>query len=474
MTLDFAHALCLRSQPGRPASVAMCYNETSSHHRGAIPVTNQALISTEQLLSTLGQLISAPGSSNQSDELAVVADCVATLMRGHGLEVEAITTPGAPVVIGRRTGRQPFTLLLYHHYDVPPAGPWRAWHHDPFQLAERESKLYGRGVADGKGPLAAQLSAISALIAAEGELPCGVVIVAEGEGLAGSPHLGAVVADHHKLFKADACLAIGGECDKAGRPIGYSGVKGLLQVRLSANSTNQALPPGLSASVPNPIWRLLWALSHVKSDLEEVLISGFYDESLRNVALDEAGRKVAWGLEQFLFGMEGVTLVRTETTMPTCNIAALTTEPAGDFNGIPVAASARVDFQLVPSQRPQVILELLLAHLNNKQMGDVAVERLPGGYPAAHSLFEHPFVQQLSDVGRHVYNAPLSLLPHGPFALPLFFFAEAFDMPIAAVSCARHDSAINAPNEHILLPDLVRHGQLLIELLEACAGKITP
>ncbi len=97
-----------------------------------------------------------------------------------------------------------FTLLLYHHYDVPPAGPWRAWHHDPFQLAERESKLYGRGVADGKGPLAAQLSAISALIAAEGELPCGVIFVVEGEGLIGSPNLGSVVAEHHKLLKADA------------------------------------------------------------------------------------------------------------------------------------------------------------------------------------------------------------------------------------------------------------------------------
>jgi acetylornithine deacetylase/succinyl-diaminopimelate desuccinylase-like protein len=128
----------------------------------------------------------------------------------------------------------------------------------------------------------------------------------------------------------------------------------------------------------------------------------------------------------------------------------------------------------VPHQRPQVILDLLLAHLDSKQMGDIAVERLPGGYPAAHSAFEHPFVQQLSKVGQHVYNAPLSLLPHGPFAQPLFFFVEAFDIPIAAVGCARHDSAINAPNEHILLPDLVRHGQLLIELLNACAGDVAP
>jgi len=453
-------------------------------HSGATPVINQAVISTEQLLGTLDQLIGLPGSHGQNDELAVVAERVAETMRGYGLQTEIIATPGAPVVIGRRAGRQPFTLLLYHHYDVPSAGPWRAWYHNPFQLAEREATLYGRGVAGCKGALAAHLGAISALIEAEGELPCGVVVVAEGEGLIGSPHLGAVVSDHHALMKADACLATGGERDKEGRPLCYSGVKGLLQVRLSAKGANQALPPGMAASVPNPLWRLLWALGHVKSDLEEVLITGFYDDvegpsrtenqALRNVSLDEDGRKAAWGLEQFLFGMDGATLVRTEATMPTCNVAALTIAPAGDFSGIPVAATARVDFQLVPRQRPQAIVELLRAHLLSKELSDITVERLPGGYPAVHTIFEHPFIQQASEIGRHVYNTPLALLPHGPFAQPLFFFAEAFGIPVVALGCARHDSATNAPNEHIPLPDLVRHGQLLIELLEAGANNATP
>ena len=47
--------------------------------------------------------------------------------------------------------------------------------------------------------------------------------------------------------------------------------------------------------------------------------------------------------------------------------------------------------------------------------------------------------------------------------------AEAFGIPIAAVGCSRPDSASNAPNEHIPLDDLIRHGQLLIELLQLCA-----
>ena len=446
-------------------------------------MTEPALISTDRLMSDLDQLLSLPGSPGEAEELVAVAARVASLMRGHGLQVSTAATAGAPVVIGRRAGRHPFTLLLYHHYDVLPSGPWRAWHHEPFQMAEREGTLYGRGVADGKGPLAAHLSAIASLLDVEGELPCGVVVIAEGEALVGSPGLGGVVASSYGLLKADACLATGGERDADDRPFCYTGAKGLLQVRLRAGGANQALPPGMAASVANPLWRLLWALGHVKSDQEEVLIDGFYDDvegpsrtenqALRSVTMDEASRKRAWGIGQFLFDLDGAALVRTEATLPTCNVTDLAVEPSSDLPIIPVAATARVDFQLVPRQHPRAISDRLRAHLTSKGMDDIVVERLPGGYPAVHTPFEHPFIRRVCEVGEQLYAAPLSLLPQGPFAQPLFFFAEAFGIPVATLGCARPDSASSAPNEHILLPDLIRHGQLLIDLLYACADQPT-
>ncbi|HWQ14112.1 MAG TPA: M20/M25/M40 family metallo-hydrolase [Roseiflexaceae bacterium] len=442
-------------------------------------MTEPAFIPTDRLIFDLDELIGLPGSVGQEDQLAAVAARVAAMMRGRGLTVDVVATGGAPVVIGRRAGRVPTTLLLYHHYDVAPPGPWRAWHHEPFQMAERDGTLYGRGVAEGKGPLAAHLNAIAALIEAEGDLPCGVVVVAEGERLSGSPHLGRVAVERRALLKADACLATAGDRDAQGRPFAYSGVKGLLRMRLRASGPRQALPDGLAVSVPNPLWRLVWALGQIKSDQEEILIGGFYDaiegptraenQALRRAVVDEAGRTAAWGISQFLFGMSHAALVQAEVTLPTCNVTSLAAEPASDLMAIPTSASARLDFQLVPRQLPQQIAALLDEHLAAKGMADVVAERLPGGYPAASTPFDHPFLQLVSDVGRHVYGAPLTLLPRGPFALPLFFFAESFGMPVATVGCGRPDSGANGPNEHILLPDLVRHGQLLIELVYACA-----
>ena len=439
-----------------------------------------ALISTDQLLSTLGQLVSVPSCHGQPEALADGAARVAALMRAQQLAVTTIATPGAPVVIGRMPGRSPFTLLLYHHYDVAPAGVWRAWHHEPFQLAEREGMLYGRGVAGGKGPLAAHLSAIAALREAEGQLPCGVVIVAEGEAHAGSPNLAAVVSDAYGLLKADACLASAGERDSADRPFCYTGAKGLLQLRLRARGAALALPPGMAASVTNPVWRLIWALAQIKTDQEEVLIEGFYDDvegpsrsenqAMRDRSMDEQSRKQAWQIPQFLFGLEGAALVRTEATLPTCNVTDILVEPAGELALVPTSASARLDFQLVPRQRPRALTELLRAHLSAKDLDDIEVERLPGGYPGTHTAFEHPFIQRLREASAGLYGEPLSLLPQGPFTQPLYFFAEAFGLPVAAVGCAQAGGGAYAPNEHIRIHDLIRHGQLLIELIGASAA----
>lgn len=434
-----------------------------------------SLISTELLVDDLRQLCALPGSHEHQEDLAAVATHIAALMRLRGLQSEIIPTAGAPVVIGRRAGRLPFTLLLYHHYDSAPTGPWRAWNHEPFQLAERDDAVYGRGVADGKGPLVAHLAALAGLLASAGELPCGVVVLAEGEGLIGSPNLGSLVAEFRSQIKADACLATGGERDSSGRPLCYNGAKGMLQTRLTVVGANQTLAGGLAASVPNPLWRLVWALDKIKSDQEEILIEGFYDDvespsraenqNLRATSVDESGRLAAWGLGSFLFEMTKATLISAESTLPTCNVSSLAVEPASDLATVPVIATARVDFQLVPRQRPQAVFDLLRAHLTAKDMPDVALERLPGGYPAAHTSPEHPFILKVREAGKHSYGAVLSRLPLGPFAQPLFFFAEAFGMPVAVVGCARPGSSTHGPNEHIPLADLVRHGQLLIDLL---------
>jgi succinyl-diaminopimelate desuccinylase len=54
-------------------------------------------------------------------------------------------------------------LLVLLHTDVVPSGSPHAWEFQPFEPFEKDGKLYGRGVLDDKGPLAASFAALKIL-----------------------------------------------------------------------------------------------------------------------------------------------------------------------------------------------------------------------------------------------------------------------------------------------------------------------
>jgi succinyl-diaminopimelate desuccinylase len=66
----------------------------------------------------------------------------------------------------RRGARPGPTVVFAGHTDVVPAGPRQWWHSDPFEPAERDGLLYGRGAADMKSSLAAFVVAVEELVAA--------------------------------------------------------------------------------------------------------------------------------------------------------------------------------------------------------------------------------------------------------------------------------------------------------------------
>lgn len=69
---------------------------------------------------------------------------------------------GRPNVIGRLgSGSSGNSLLMPGHMDIVPAG--EGWDSDPFEVIEKDGKLYGRGTLDNKGPLASILVAAEVL-----------------------------------------------------------------------------------------------------------------------------------------------------------------------------------------------------------------------------------------------------------------------------------------------------------------------
>lgn len=56
------------------------------------------------------------------------------------------------------------------HIDVVPVGDLDTWNSDPFELTEKEGKLYGRGTSDDKGPMLGSMYALRAVLDAGYEL----------------------------------------------------------------------------------------------------------------------------------------------------------------------------------------------------------------------------------------------------------------------------------------------------------------
>ncbi|MBI3742647.1 MAG: M20/M25/M40 family metallo-hydrolase, partial [Chloroflexi bacterium] len=158
-------------------------------------------------IAETARLCAQPSVSARSEGTRECAPLVAKILRAHGLDVQSFETPGNPILVGRARGKSARTLLFYNHYDVQPPEPLELWTTPPYQPTVRDGALYARGSKDDKGELIARLAAVDAArIAHNGELPCGVTFVVEGEEEIGSPHIAEFVQSHKELLKSDCAI----------------------------------------------------------------------------------------------------------------------------------------------------------------------------------------------------------------------------------------------------------------------------
>ena len=149
----------------------------------------QVLPSVRADLERLVRIPSVSADPEAAQHVWASAAATAGLLREAGLpEVDVVTAGDSrPAVLGHRPGPPGApTVLLYAHHDVQPPGEAADWDSDPFEPAERDGRLYGRGTADDKAGVAVHLAALRAH---GDQLPVGVTVLVEGEEEIGSPAL---------------------------------------------------------------------------------------------------------------------------------------------------------------------------------------------------------------------------------------------------------------------------------------------
>ncbi|HVN16127.1 MAG TPA: M20/M25/M40 family metallo-hydrolase [Anaerolineales bacterium] len=430
-------------------------------------------------LAELSKLVAQPSISAQKIGLKECSELVANMLRARGFTAQIHSTPGAPVVTAERKGKNnKKTLLIYNHYDVQPPEPLELWETPPFEPSLREGKLYGRGVSDDKGHIVSRLFALDALLDAEGDLPCNVKFIIEGEEETASINLVDFVLSHKDLLKADACIWEFGGVDHTDTPMQYLGLRGIQYVELSVDLLSTDVHSGLGGSIfPNAAWRLVWALSTLKGPDERIRIPGFYDgikpPSTRDRELMSAlpdpseEYKSHYGVPYFIKGLKGGTDLKIEEVFtPTCTICGLTSgyQGPGSKTVLPARASAKVDFRLVPDQDPADILKKLRTHLDAEGFSDVKITDLGGDAPARTDP-DDPFIKIVVDTSKEIYGVPMMVIPLTGGSGPSHPFVHDLGLPVATGGLGHPDSRAHAPNENIRVDLYLKHARHITRII---------
>jgi acetylornithine deacetylase/succinyl-diaminopimelate desuccinylase-like protein len=417
----------------------------------------------------LQALCRMPSVAARGTGMRAVAEQVEQMLQRVGAGTRSFKFgSGFPIVYGE-CGAGERCFVVYGHYDVQPVGQLTEWSSGPFAAAVEDGRLYARGASNSKGDLIARLAAVEAYQKTFGKLPVCLRFVVEGEDGLASPSLHRFAAEHGELLRADGCIWDDGYLDTKDRLVINLGFKGISFVELRAVGARRDLHSKWGGIVPNPAWRLVQALATVVSPKGVITIDGFGShvapitsedkQTLKTVELDEAGLRKEFRIPGWVRGMTGKELTKELIFGPTCTICGIRTghTEAGAKTVLPGAATARLDFRLVPDLTPELVTRLLRDHLDTRGFQDIEIIEL-GSAPYAKSSPKSSVARAAVEAAAEVYGAPPVVYPLDPASGPVGAVCGVNHPPTPVVSfgVSYYGSNPHAPDENIRLDDFLR------------------
>lgn len=418
----------------------------------------------DQMIGDLQRLVRQKSISSQNIGVRECAELLVEMMADVGVTGRVMETAGLPVVYGEITADRENapTLLIYNHYDVQPSDPDDAWESPPWEARIVGERMIGRGTTDAKGNLMAHLKAIQALRGTDG-MPINIKFIFDGEEESGSPSLPAFVDEHLELLRADAALSFDGGFAAGNIPQVGLGSSGLATIQMRAKGGEKDLHSARARLVPNPAWKLVWALATMKAPDGTITIDGFYDDIrppteveraiLEQTGFDDEAQKRDLGVDEFLGGVTGVDALHQLLFTPTCNISGFASGYVGEGSKtlLPSTAQVNIDFRLVADQDPKDIVEKVRAHLQKHGFDDIEV-RARGGVEPSRTDPTSPFAQLVIQSARDVYGQEPAVRPTGDASgRQGAWFATKLGIPGAASSVGPPDWRGHAANEFMTL-----------------------
>jgi acetylornithine deacetylase/succinyl-diaminopimelate desuccinylase-like protein len=438
---------------------------------------------TRRFVEELKELCAFPSISNHGAEAVKPArDWLADRLGRYTDRVETLEAGGMPALYAEVPGAGRRKLLLYQHYDVQPVDPIELWDSKPFEPAEKDGRIFARGVADDKADVMARIHALETLKQL-GDVPVTLRFLVEGEEEIGSKSFEEIAHQHSSKLSADGCLwESGASFDDASRPTLQFGCRGLVYVQLRVSFLAFDQHSGFASIYPSAAMYLIEALASLRDKDMNIRIDGFYDGMLQPTEADRRmmakidpeveQRKKLVGFDRLIRDPKPERVIEQLLFTPTCNIAGVTTgyQGPGSKTVLPAEATAKLDFRLIPDQDPAHVLDMLRKHLDAHGFEKVEIVWSDAEKPARSDPG--------SDVAKSVIECVRDL--HGEPVLWPFMQATGPMHPVVAdlgiptvlpVGVGRPDNRIHAPNENIRTEDYINTVRLMCRVWERFGGQ---
>jgi succinyl-diaminopimelate desuccinylase len=442
--LEILEGISQESRPFSDSEVREAFNRA----RGSINLLRYMELyryldsKTPEMLEALRDLVRfetvAPPGSNYHE----IVDYLISIFRGLGFETEKVVMPqeifdqrcGMADLVGDRVNLRAHldagaeeTLVIYTHLDVVPAG--EGWSSDPFELEVREDRVYGRGVADSKGAVAALIAALGAVGACGRHRRNLEVLLTTDEEVGG--YSGLCYFTDEGLVKGDCMLCMDSFSDDI--IIGCNGI-----ITWEAKVRGKSVHSGASFLGENAIEKALpviRALLDLKKEVEA-----------RRSALRASSELLAFGLDH-VRPMLNVTVIRGGIKE----------------NIVPDRCVVRGDRRVISEER----MEEAAAEME-RAVADLGVDlewRSWMGYPPMRIDPDHPWVAEVSRALEKA-SGKRPRLAGAQYSLDQAYVVDVTGIPSCVYGVGRQtDSNPHGPDENVTLEDLSIYARFLASLM---------
>jgi acetylornithine deacetylase/succinyl-diaminopimelate desuccinylase-like protein len=404
---------------------------------------------------------SVSAKKEHKDDMIRCAEAVQKSLLASGCDkAEVMPTAGHPVVYGEKMVNPSLpTVLVYGHYDVQPPEPLELWHSGPFDPVIKDGKVFARGSADDKGQFYMHIKALE-ILTQTNSMSTNIKFLIEGEEEVGSPNLGAFVAKHKDMLKADVILISDSSMLSMENPSLDTGVRGLSYIEVEVTGANRDLHSGTyGGAVANPITILAQMIASCHDENNHITIPGFYDDVvvateeeralLNKAPYDEAAYKEDLGVKE-LWGEKGYSTYERTGIRPTLEVNGIW----GGYTGegaktvLPSKAYAKISARLVPNQSSKKITDILLNYFKSIAPPSVEVkaELHHGGEPYMTPIDSKGYQAAAKAVEATFGKAPIPV--RGGGSIPICSILEKeLGIKIVFMGFGLDNDNLHSPNE---------------------------